>query len=70
MLRIRLEMMAGRDRPLADRRPDPTGHRLQSEPALVGREGLDRRVGMARRFFGDDFGEFFSALIALAVVID
>jgi len=52
-------MMAGRDRPLADRRPDPTGHRLQSEPALVGREGLDRRVGMARRFFGDDFGEFF-----------
>jgi len=26
---------------------------------LVGREGLDRRVGMARRFLGDDFGEFF-----------
>jgi len=47
------------DRPLADRRPDPTGHRLQAEPVLVGREGLDRRVGMARRFLGDDFGELF-----------
>ena len=52
-------MMAVRDRPLADRRPDPTGHRLQAEPALVGREDLDRRAGMARRFLGDDFGEFF-----------
>ena len=52
-------MMAVGDRPLADRRPDPAGHRLQADPALVGREGLDRRVGMARRFLGDDLGDFF-----------
>ena len=52
-------MMAVGDRPLADRRPDPAGHRLQADPVLVGREGFDRRVGMARRFLGDDLGDFF-----------
>jgi hypothetical protein len=67
MLRIRLEMVSVSDRPLADRRPDPTGHRLQAEPVLVGREGLDRRVGMARRFLGDDFGEFLKASCSSAV---
>ena len=52
-------MVAVRDRPLADRRPDPAAHRLQAEPVFVGGEGLDRRVGMARRFLGDNLGEFF-----------
>ena len=52
-------MMAVRDRPLADRRPDPAGHRLQAEPVLVGRERLDRRIGVARRLLDDDVGHFF-----------
>jgi hypothetical protein len=26
---------------------------------FVGGESFDRRVGMARRFLGDDFGELF-----------
>jgi hypothetical protein len=31
-------MVAVRNRPLADRRPDPAAHRLQAEPVFVGRE--------------------------------
>ena len=51
--------MAVRDRPLADRRPDPAGHRLQAEPVFVGRESLDRRIGVARGLLADDFGKVF-----------
>jgi hypothetical protein len=52
-------MVAVRDRPLADRRPNPPRHRLQAEPVLVGRESLDRRIGVERGLLGDDFGDFF-----------
>jgi len=52
-------MVAVRDRPLPDRRPDPAGYRLQSEPMFVGRECLDWRIGVARRLLGDDVGHFF-----------
>jgi len=52
-------MMAVRGRPFADRHPDPPRHRFQADPVLVGRERLDRRAGVARRFPRDDFGHFF-----------
>ena len=52
-------MMAERDRPLADGRPDPTVDRLQPEAVLVRRPDLDRLVGMFRFFFGQRVGELF-----------
>ena len=52
-------MVAGCDRALAARRPDPAGDRLQTDAVLVGGKGLDDRPGVARGFLGDDFGEFF-----------
>ena len=50
-------MMAGRDRPFADGRPDAARHRLQPEPMFVAREDLDRPLGMLLGFLGDDVFE-------------
>ena len=47
-------MMAGRDRPFADGRPNASRHRLQPEPMFVAREDLDRPLGMLLGFLGDD----------------
>ena len=52
-------VMAERDRPLADWRPDPAVDRLQAEAMLVRRPDLDRLVGMFRSFLGARVGELF-----------
>ena len=46
-------MMAERNRPLADGRPDPAADRLQAEAVLVLRPDLDRAVGMCCLGRGD-----------------
>ena len=48
-----------RDRPLADRRPNPSMDRLQTEPMLIRGPDFDRLVRMLFGFFGDRVGEFF-----------
>jgi hypothetical protein len=50
-------VMAERDRPLADRRPDPATDRLQADPMLIRRPQLDRLVGMLLGFFGERVGK-------------
>ena len=50
-------MMAERDRPLADRCPDPALDRLQAEPMLIRSPDLDRLVGMLVGFFGNRLRE-------------
>ena len=45
-------MMAGRDRPFADGRPNASRHRLQPEPMFVAREDLDRPLRMLLGFLG------------------
>ena len=52
-------VVAGCDRPVAARCPDPAGDRLQPDAVLVGGKGLDDRPGVARGLLDDDFGEFF-----------
>jgi len=52
-------MMAKRQRPLADRRPDPAAHRFQAEAMLVARPDLNGLVRMVPRFFGGDIRELF-----------
>jgi hypothetical protein len=52
MLRIRLGMMAERQRSFADGRPDPAAHRFQAEAMLVGRPDFDGLARMLPRFFG------------------
>ena len=52
-------MMAGRDRPFADGRPNASRHRLQPEPMFVAREDLDRPLGMLLGFLGDDVLKVF-----------
>ena len=51
--------MAERDRPLADRCPDPALDRLQAEPMLIRSPDLDRLVGMLVGFFGNRLREAF-----------
>ena len=50
-------VMAGGDRTLAPRRPDPAGDRLQPDPVLVGGKGLDDGAGVTDGFLGDRRGE-------------
>jgi hypothetical protein len=52
-------MMAERDRPLADRRPDTAMDRLQPEAMLVRRPDLDRLVRMFGGFLSKGLGELF-----------
>ena len=52
-------MVTERDRPLADRRPNPAMDRLQTQPMLVRGPHLDGLVGMLGGFFGNHVGEFF-----------
>jgi hypothetical protein len=52
-------VVAGCDRALAARCPDPAGDRPAPDAVLVGGKGLDDRAGVARGLLGDDFGEFF-----------
>lgn len=52
-------MMAKRDRPFADRRPDATANRLQAEAMLVRRPDFDRLVRVGARLFGDGVFELF-----------
>ena len=51
--------MAERDRPLADRRPNPAMDRFQPEPMLIRRPDLDRLVRMLGGFFSHRVGELF-----------
>ena len=46
-------VVAERDGPLADGRPDAAADRLQAEAVLVRRPDLDRAVGMRRPGLGD-----------------
>ncbi len=52
-------MMAMRDRPLADGRPDAPRDRFQAEPVLVAGEDLDRSLWMLRGFLRDGVFEVF-----------
>jgi hypothetical protein len=52
-------MVTERDRPLANRRPNPTMDRLEAEPMLIRGPDLDRLVWMLLGFFGDRVDEFF-----------
>ena len=52
-------VMAVREGPVADRRPDPPRHRFQADPVLVGGERLDRNAGVPGRFLGDGVRDFF-----------
>src|SRR6266446_60425 len=52
-------MMAKRDRPLADRRPDPARDRLQTDAVFIGRPDLDCRAWMLAPFLGRRALEFF-----------
>jgi hypothetical protein len=52
-----IAMMAERQRPFADGRPDAAADRLQPEAMLVGRPDLDGLAWMLPRFFGGDFRE-------------
>lgn len=54
-----IAMMAERQRPLFDGRPDAAADRLQPEAMLVGRPDLDGLARMLPRFFGGDFRELF-----------
>ena len=63
-------MMAGRDRPFADGRPNASRHRLQPEPMFVAREDLDRPLGMLLGFLGDDVLKVFLNAAASSGVAD
>jgi hypothetical protein len=52
-------VMAWRDRPRADGRPDSAHDRLQSEPVFVGGEGFDGDALIGLRYFRDDLGDFY-----------
>src|SRR5205807_6471561 len=52
-------MMAECDRSLANRRPDASMDRLQTEPMLIRRPYFNRLVGMLRGFFGERVRELF-----------
>lgn len=52
-------VMAVGDGANADRRPDATHNRLQTEPVFVCCEGFDGNARMGLRLLGDDFGDFF-----------
>jgi hypothetical protein len=52
-------MMAGRDRTLADGRPDATGDRLQADAVLVRGEDLDWFAGMRRGLSATASARFF-----------
>lgn len=54
-----IAMMAERQRPLADRRPDAAADRLQPEAMLVGRPDLDRLARMLPRLFRGDLRELY-----------
>ena len=57
-------VMAERDRPLADRRPDAAMNRLQAEPMFIRRPDLDRLVGMLVGFLGERVSEVFLKALA------
>ena len=63
-------MMARRDRPFADGRPNASRHRLQAEPMFVAREDFDRPLRMLGRFFGDGVFETFLKIAASSGVAD
>jgi len=63
-------MMPGRDRPLADGRPDAAMNRLQAEPMLVRRPYLDRFVGRLAGFLGQRIGELFLKAVCSSGVAD
>ena len=63
-------VMAERDRPLADRCPNPAMDRLQAEPMLIRRPDLDRLVGVFVGFFGDRLAEAFLKTAASSGVAD
>src|ERR1039458_9269299 len=52
-------MMAERDRPLADRRPDTAMDRLQPEAMLVRRPDFDRLIRMFGGFLSEGLSELF-----------
>jgi len=52
-------MMAERDRPLANRRPNAPMDRLQAEAMLILRPYFDRLVGMLLGFFGERVSKLF-----------
>lgn len=54
-----IAMMAERQRPLADRRPDAAADRLQAKAMLVARPDFDGLVRMLPRFLGDGLGKLF-----------
>jgi hypothetical protein len=52
-------VMTERDRPLADRRPNPATDRFQAEPMFIRAPDFDRLVRMLGDFFGHRVGELF-----------
>ena len=52
-------MVAERDRALALGCPDAAQDRLQAEAVLVGREDLDREIGVTGGLLGDGLGQLF-----------
>jgi hypothetical protein len=52
-------VVAERDRPLADGRPDPAADRLQAEAVLVRGPDLDGAVGVFRRGLRDRLVQLF-----------
>lgn len=63
-------VMTERNRPLADRRPDPAMDWLQAEPVLIRCPDLDRLVGMLGGFFGERLAETFLKTSTASVVAD
>ena len=62
--------MTERDRPLADRCPNPAMDRLQADPMLIRGPDLDRLVGMFVDFFADSLAETFLKTSASSGVAD
>ena len=63
-------VMTERDRPLADRCPNPAMDRLQADPMLIRGPDLDRLVGMFVDFFADSLAETFLKTSASSGVAD
>lgn len=65
-----IAVMTERNRPLADRRPDPAADWLQADPVLIRCPDLDRLIGMLRGFFGRRAGELFFKAASSSGVAD
>lgn len=62
-----IAVVTGRDRPLADRRPNAAPNRLQAEPMFIRRPDFDRRAEMPVGFLGQRVGELLKAACSSGV---